>query len=762
MNSIWTKIGQILPYNYYKVYDISGRFNPDYKNLIRRDGSLELFSIQSHFYLYTSVKKKVFQLFHLPSDREDEAVQNYMLYKEKLILFHECLPDADINVLKDICDAIRKNVSWTACHIAVEAGLTGIYSSQQLKPMINSTQDDFIITPLHLAIELDKEIICKELIEAGASVTFTNNNSENAIHLAVQNGSNNVLEILCKYCSSTKRIESFKALNKDGETPLHVISKLNNAKKCSILLNYGASPSVKGTIGSAVHYACKYKATSVLKLMLEEEPDAVNTVCSRYNSLPIHWCKTSKEAKLLVEAKSPLNPLSRHKYCPIHVMAQKGRIEMILFLILRNADINARDVKGNTALHIAAKEGEMLIVKALILFEADVNIKNVKDQTAYTYAKDNGTRNVTMILNILSDQNQASSHNLGYENSPINSQTISSSISYRPKLLSLDGGGIRGVILCQILVLLEKRTGKKATQLFDWIAGTSTGAMVAIALAQGKTAIECQKFYFEMKNTVFEGARPYATEPLENFLKSFYDETKTMKSIKEPLKVIITATLADRTPARLHIFRNYSVDLKDEPLKLSKHLSQIEVNKLKSVPESDQLIWKVARYSAAAPTYFNSSDGFIDGAVFANNPTVDALTEINKYYSDENSSSNQDNRIGVVLSLGTGERTTSIMGNLDIKVPTKLTEMLECTIAGLELQKLVIDGACESNAHIVNRAKAWCDSLGAYYFRLNPYMSTNVAIDETDDLILLELLWDTRQYVLNNMDTIEDILKLIE
>ena len=45
--------------------------------------------------------------------------------------------------------------------------------------------------------------------------------------------------------------------------------------------------------------------------------------------------------------------------------------------------------------------------------------------------------------------------------------------------------------------------------------------------------------------------------------------------------------------------------------------------------------------------------------------------------------------------------------NLDIKVPTKLTEMLECTIAGLELQKLVIDGACESNAHIVNRAKAW-------------------------------------------------------
>lgn len=53
------------------------------------------------------------------------------------------------------------------------------------------------------------------------------------------------------------------------------------------------------------------------------------------------------------------------------------------------------------------------------------------------------------------------------------------------KLLSLDGGGIRGLILIQVLSYLENIVNKPTVELFDWIAGTSTGGILALLLASG-------------------------------------------------------------------------------------------------------------------------------------------------------------------------------------------------------------------------------------------------------------------------------------
>ncbi len=54
------------------------------------------------------------------------------------------------------------------------------------------------------------------------------------------------------------------------------------------------------------------------------------------------------------------------------------------------------------------------------------------------------------------------------------------------RILFLDGGGIRGLIQIEILEQLEKKTGRKVTELFDWIVGTSTGAIIALSLVYGK------------------------------------------------------------------------------------------------------------------------------------------------------------------------------------------------------------------------------------------------------------------------------------
>lgn len=58
------------------------------------------------------------------------------------------------------------------------------------------------------------------------------------------------------------------------------------------------------------------------------------------------------------------------------------------------------------------------------------------------------------------------------------------------RILFLDGGGMRGLIQIEILEQLENRTGRKVTELFDWIVGTSTGGIVALALVYGNLKLK--------------------------------------------------------------------------------------------------------------------------------------------------------------------------------------------------------------------------------------------------------------------------------
>ena len=53
------------------------------------------------------------------------------------------------------------------------------------------------------------------------------------------------------------------------------------------------------------------------------------------------------------------------------------------------------------------------------------------------------------------------------------------------RILCLDGGGLKGLILIEVLIYIEKLTGKKIVDLFDWIVGTSTGGIIALALVYG-------------------------------------------------------------------------------------------------------------------------------------------------------------------------------------------------------------------------------------------------------------------------------------
>src|SRR5262245_52290230 len=79
------------------------------------------------------------------------------------------------------------------------------------------------------------------------------------------------------------------------------------------------------------------------------------------------------------------------------------------------------------------------------------------------------------------------------------------------RLLALDGGGIRGLITLGILerleALLKERTGQSLPQYFDYIAGTSTGAIIAAGLARGLTVAQLVEFYTSCGEQMFESSK---------------------------------------------------------------------------------------------------------------------------------------------------------------------------------------------------------------------------------------------------------------
>jgi patatin-like phospholipase/acyl hydrolase len=119
----------------------------------------------------------------------------------------------------------------------------------------------------------------------------------------------------------------------------------------------------------------------------------------------------------------------------------------------------------------------------------------------------------------------------------------------RRYLLSIDGGGIRGIIPAVVLARLEDATGRPARETFSFVAGTSTGAVIAAALAAGVPASRILRLYLDRSGEVFAG------RPLLNALQRIL--TGSMYSTRR-LHGLISAELG---PARGWILNDSPVDL---------------------------------------------------------------------------------------------------------------------------------------------------------------------------------------------------------
>ncbi len=200
----------------------------------------------------------------------------------------------------------------------------------------------------------------------------------------------------------------------------------------------------------------------------------------------------------------------------------------------------------------------------------------------------------------------------------------------RFQILSLDGGGIRGVFSAALLTHFEEHLNINITDHFDLIVGTSTGGIIALGLGLGMRPKEILEFYTSNGNNIFPSLLPPWVRRLP-FAKYFdpldWHSVLRRKYSTEPLKNALQIAFQGKSlghsSKRLAICA-YNIDV--EQVKLFKTAHHPRFMTDYKVPA-----WQTALATSAAPTYFSAFQrngrNLIDGGVWANDPIMVGLTE---------------------------------------------------------------------------------------------------------------------------------------
>ncbi len=221
------------------------------------------------------------------------------------------------------------------------------------------------------------------------------------------------------------------------------------------------------------------------------------------------------------------------------------------------------------------------------------------------------------------------------------------------RILTIDGGGVRGIIPAMVLGRLEKELGRPISEVFDLIAGTSTGAMLALGLCKddgaGKPQFSARnliEIYHQRGPDIFRHSaweashnldshtdEPYSTVGLNQVLEDYFAEEPLGRALTN---VMVTSyELEERRP---YMFKSWRPEWASIPMRAC------------------------ALATTAAPTYFEPAlvraegkeRALVDGGVFVNNPGMSAYAEARRLWSD----SHEDDF--VLVSLGTGEMVRAI------------------------------------------------------------------------------------------------------
>lgn len=316
------------------------------------------------------------------------------------------------------------------------------------------------------------------------------------------------------------------------------------------------------------------------------------------------------------------------------------------------------------------------------------------------------------------------------------------------RILSLDGGGIRGVIEAVILAEVEELIDRPLNQYFHLIAGTSTGSILAAAIATGRKSEEILELYRRKGKSIFPytsrwspqrlplilqygpSAPKFSDQGLINALKEQFGSTRLSDLDTSPRLLITAYDTIDRQTIVFKSWQQYK-------------------------PWADSPLWEICVSSSSAPTYFpahllktqDKDYSLIDGGVGANNPSACAIAEALRL----------DNAIQEIslLSIGTG--------NSNNPMTFKKVQgwgMGQWIWEGRLIQVL-FDASADVNDYITRQVMSppeLQDGASPRYLRLQPIINKDMMDDATDDNInrLIDL---AHNYIKENQEILVNFVQ---
>lgn len=283
------------------------------------------------------------------------------------------------------------------------------------------------------------------------------------------------------------------------------------------------------------------------------------------------------------------------------------------------------------------------------------------------------------------------------------------------RILTIDGGGIRGIIPAVVLASLEAATGRPARESFDFVAGSSTGAIVAGGIVAGVSGARLADVYADRAPDLFRRI-PVLSDLARFFRGQMYDTRRLHALIREELPEVARDWALNDAPVDVLITGKRLTDgmpwyfVRDSPANACR---------AGSVALADAMT-----ASAAAPTYFapwtiSGIGELIDGGIgVAGNPVYQACVEAFHYAQGYDPAST------VVVSLGTGRV-------LHRERPTWLPSWLGWTLSEL------LRSPAEQQTELVHRH--WPD---AAFYRIDLELDRDIGLDAVDQLSALRRMGD--------------------